>query len=223
MILMLVFSIKTYSQKKNSVGISIPVIWNNSSGVYYSTGNRKEPSGEATSYGINVNYSRLLYRGLFVTVGVGYFKQRFGIIRPFDYITPDMSKPLVSARNYFYSSAHLVGGIGYQQKIVNNLFLNVKMTYNVFNSYEQEYTQTFFPNNQINKNAIFIGHTLNSSLEIQKQFSNGLSVGLEIILPIYTKWEKDKIFYDLGRGNDEQIIAKNKFSIGIAINCKYHF
>ena len=55
-IFLLVFTLVGNAQVKkelgNTIGISIPVIWNNSNGIYYSTGNRREPSGKAMSYGV---------------------------------------------------------------------------------------------------------------------------------------------------------------------------
>lgn len=59
----------------SSIGISIPVIWNNSEATYYQLGSPKYPRGKATSYGLNVDYSHPLYKGIYGKLGVGYFKQ----------------------------------------------------------------------------------------------------------------------------------------------------
>ena len=70
LILVLVSYFNSYAQSKveysNSIGISIPVIFNNSNGIYYSGGNRKEPTGKATSYGINCNFQRTVYKKIFL-------------------------------------------------------------------------------------------------------------------------------------------------------------
>ena len=66
-------------KQNNSIGISVPIIWNNSNGVYYSLGSRKEPMGKSVSYGININYRKVVYKGWFGGIGAGYFKQAFNI------------------------------------------------------------------------------------------------------------------------------------------------
>lgn len=69
-IILLALPVKAFHQDKKdylkAIGISIPDIWNNSYGINYSTGNRREPTGIATIYGINVNYSRFVFKNIFI-------------------------------------------------------------------------------------------------------------------------------------------------------------
>jgi len=58
------------TEKKNTIGVSIPLLLNNSNGVFYSLGNKQEPKGKAMSYGININYSKELCKDWFATVGL---------------------------------------------------------------------------------------------------------------------------------------------------------
>ena len=110
-IIFLVICTKSYSQKNtdevNKIGISLPVVWNSSQGVFYALGSRKEPAGKCISWGINLNYSKSIYKNLFGIVGIGYYKQSFGIERPFNYITPDSTKPIVYTKKYVYNSVHV--------------------------------------------------------------------------------------------------------------------
>lgn len=90
-ILLLGSSLNSICQTKNSkgsIGVSIPVIWNNSEATYYQLGSPKYPSGNAISYGFNVSYYQPFYKGIYGKFGAGYFNQYFEIIRPFRYSSP---------------------------------------------------------------------------------------------------------------------------------------
>ncbi len=215
---------QTQNEKLSAVGISIPIIWNNSEGTYYSLGNRREPNGKGTSYGINLNYSRTIYKNIFGTVGVGYFNQVFGIKRPFDFTSPNGTQPLVQTESYLYNNLHLIVGIGYQMKLNKTLLINGVVTYNIYNSYRQKYNQGYIPNySQINHKSLAIGNIVNLNIGLEKQLSKKLSVGIDLLLPISTHWNNDEIFYKYDYSNDTQQIGRNRFSIGTIISCKYHF
>jgi len=226
-ILITIIALNTFSQfkkeqKLNSIGISIPVIWNNSEATYYSLGNRKTPTGSAISYGLNINYSKLFYKGLFGKIGLGYFKQSFRIIRPFAYRSP--IELLYSTETYHYNNIQLFAGVGYRKKINNEYRISGNVSYYYFNSNQQKYIVNKKYNTwQVNKKSFSIGQMINLNLGIERTISNKFSVGLDVILPLYTKWNNDEIFFKYDYSNDTQQIARNKFSIGTAISCYYHF
>ena len=89
-------------RKVNSIGITVPVIWGNSYGVYYSLGTRKEPEGKSKSAGVNVNYNRTIYKSIFGIVGIGYLNQNFKIARPFEFDNP--TNLLYRTQSYSYSN-----------------------------------------------------------------------------------------------------------------------
>src|ERR1035437_10307320 len=65
--------------RKNEVSVSVPFLWakyevTNTWGIY---GADKQSNGDSWSNGINVAYSRKIYKELFVIGGLGYFKQNF--------------------------------------------------------------------------------------------------------------------------------------------------
>lgn len=223
--LSLILNVSAISQsKKESIGVSIPVIWNNSEAIYYSLGSPDHLSGNAISYGFNINYTRVIYKSLFMVGGIGYFKQKFGIKRPFNYVTPDSTKPIVYTEYYWYRNIYWLLGIGYQKMLSKNLSFMGTISYNNYHSYEQRYAQKYFPGvNEIYKKRISIGEMVNLDLGINQYISNKVSVGGNIILPVFTHWNKDEIFFNNYYSNDEQQIAHNKFSLGIAISCSYHF
>lgn len=227
---MISISIASYSQAQNeksgAIGISIPIIWNNSEATFYSLGNRKTPSGKATSYGLNINYYRQVYKKIYGRIGIGYFKQSFNIVRPFEFDDP--TNLLFATKSYNYKSFHWLIGIGYKLIISKKTLVNGYLTYNGFNSFKQAYTPAYLSNSsfqtsQINRKSISLGSMINVNLGLERNISKKFSIGLDALLPIYTRWNYDEIFYKYDYSNDTQQIARNKFSIGAAILCYYHF
>jgi len=214
--------------KKNTIGVSVPMNWNNSNGVYYSLGNRQEPKGKAVSYGIGINYSSLLYKNWFATLGVGYFKQTFNIIRPFYFDGDTVTNLLYSTKKYNYHSLTLIAGLGYSHTLNNKLKLNGLCSFSLFNSFKQNYTPTGYSGYeheqiQTNNKSLQIGYMVNISAGLEYFLSKKISIGADVVLPILTKWNNDEIFIKSQFGEDSQKIAENRFSIGSTLSCKYHF
>jgi hypothetical protein len=213
---------------KNILGVSVPLILNNSNGVYYSLGNRNAPIGKALSYGINFNYTRTIYKGWFASIGAGYFKQSFSINRPFNFSGDTLTNLLYSTKRYNYHCLALNAGLGYSYTLNSNLKLNGMASFNLFNSFKQKYTPSGYSGfehdkSQINKKNLQVGFIVNISPGVEYSVSNRVSIGADIIIPVITKWENDKIFIESPFGNDSQKIAENRFSIGTMLSCKYHF
>lgn len=218
----IIVNAQSKNEKVNTVGISIPVIWNNSEATYYALGNRKEPSGKGTSYGININHSRTLYKNLYGIVGIGYFKQSFNIKRPFSFASP--TEPLFRTEFYYYNNLHWFIGLGYRKIINEKFILNSKINYNYFHSFRQKYiVNKEFKTWQVNKKSISLGQMINLNLGLEENINNKFSIGVDAIFPLFAKWNNDEIFFKYDYSNDTQQIARNKFSIGIAISCYYHF
>lgn len=208
----------------NQLGISIPVIWNNSEATFYQLGSPKYSSGNAISHGINLNYSRDVYKNFFGIIGMGYFKQLFNIKRPFDYKTSDGTKPLVYTKYYFYNNIYWLVGVGYQREFSKNFYIKGTISYNSYSSYSQRYAQEYSPGiNEIYKKSLSIGSSINLNMVVEKNITNRISVGPGVVLPIYTKWNNDEIFIKNYYSSEEQQIARNKLSVGIVVSCNYHF
>jgi hypothetical protein len=221
-----------YSQYKkgevNSIGLSVPVILNNSNGVFYSLGNRKEPSGKAFSYGLNLNYTRAIYKNWFATIGVGYFKQSFNIIRPYYFDGDTITNLLYSTKKYNYHCLNLSAGVGYSISINKKFRFNGFASINLLNSFKQDYTPTGYSGFehkkvQKNKESTQIGYMVNVSPGIEYMISKKMSIGANVVIPVITKWKSDEIFIKSLFGDDSQKIAENRFTIGTLLNCKYHF
>lgn len=214
-------SSQTEKHKIKSIGISIPVVWNNSEATYYRLGSPMYPSGKAISYGININHCRTIYKNLFGIVGIGYFKQSFGIIRPFNYDSPNSFG--YATDSYSYYNAHLYGGFGYKSTLGRSVALMGKITYNHLYSFRQKYINRSPVPSQINHNSMSIGRMINLNIGVDRNITKKVSIGLDVQLPISSHWNNDEIFVKYEYSNDAQQIGRNKFSIGTAISCNYNF
>lgn len=229
-ICLLILIIKGYSQtekdKIKTIGISIPIIWNNSEAIYYQLGSPKYPSGKAISYGININHSRTIYKNIFGIVGIGYFKQVFGISRPFEFDDP--TNLFFYTKSYKYDNIQLLGGLGYQQKLSKNWSVKGVVTYNMFFSFRQKYTPSYlsnssFQSSQVSHKSMPIGRMINFNIGIERRITKKISVGLDGLLPMSNLWNNDDIFIKYYYSENSRQIARNKFSIGTNISCIYHF
>lgn len=221
--LFLILSVSAISQTektKGSIGVSIPVIWNNSEATYYQLGSPKYPSGNAISYGLNINYSYPFYKSVYGKIGVGYFKQTFGIIRPFNYDSPIQFGWATNSYNYY--NAHLYGGIGYKRAVSKGIFINGNVTYNQYYSFRQKYINGSPVSSQVNHKSITIGRVISFDVGIERKISKRIYVAVDVIFPTCTHWNKDEIFINNYYSNDEQQIARNKFSAGTAFSCYYY-
>jgi len=224
-ILLLGLYLKGYSQVKQSklkmISISIPVIWNNSEATFYRLGSPMYPSGKAISYGININHSRIIYKNLYGIIGIGYFKQKFGIKRPFKYDSPLAF--LFFTDSYKYDNAQFYGGVGYKLDISKVFALKGYLTYNQFYSFRQKYTNHSEASDQINHKFISIGRMINLNIGVEKNITKKISIEFDALLPVSTHWNNDEIFVKYDYSNDTQQIGRTKFSIGTIISCNYHF
>lgn len=214
---------QTEKRKINSIGVSIPIIWNNSEAVYYILGNLRTPSGKSISNGININYSRTIYKNFYSIVGVGLFRQRFKIARPFEFET--LLRFGFFTQKYSYDNLQLYGGVGYKQPLGKSLFLNGAIIINKFHSYSQKYNLLYLgvDSAQINRVSLNSGNSNDINLGFEKLFNKSFSIKLDLVLPIYIHWNDDKIFNEYTYSNNTQQIAQNKFSIGTSVSFKYNF
>jgi hypothetical protein len=211
------------NRKVNAIGISIPIIWNNSEATFYRLGRPYYPSGKAKSSGLKISYCKSLYKRIYAKIGAGYFNQYFNIIRPFNYDSP--FQLLFSTESYSYNCLQLFTGLGYQKKLGLKNLIKCELGYNYFSSFKQKYfnTPTAISSNQINHKSIPLGRMITLNIGIEKKIFRHFYLGADFILPVSTRWKKDEIFINSYYSNDEEQIARNKFSAGIAFSCNYHF
>ncbi len=213
---------QTKSQKIKTIGVSIPVIWNNSEATFYQLGSKKTPTGKAVSYGININHSRTVYKNLYGSVGVGYFRQIFSIRRPFNFDSP--YNLAYYTESYNYSTIYLNASLGYLIKINSKNSLNTGIQYNQFFSLWQKYiVNKEYKTWQKNHQLFSLGNIIIASLGMEKNITPNISIGLNCLVPFSTRWNNDEIFINSSWGTDSQQIGRTKSSIGASITCNYHF
>lgn len=224
---------KLFAQKNNlythQLEVLLPLIWNNvtvkdnfippTSPVY-----KEYRSGSALGYGINLNYSfqpSFIFKNkknvFAVSIGGGYFNQRFKIVRPFNYNSPIYI--LYYTKHYSYECLQGAVGLRFNQPLRKEYFLVGSITYSIFKSFQQNYTPTDLNNSiQTNRNQIAFGNSFVLGLGIDKKIGKKISLGLKALIPLYTQWRNDKIFND-----SPSTFYRPGFSFGSSINVSYNF
>lgn len=210
------------AHEKNRFGISTPIIWNHSEAKYYSLANPRYSDGTGVSYGINATYYRHIDRNVYGLIGVGYFQQNFGIVRPFHLNSP--FEPLFHTKSYRYDNIQLLGGFGYRKELHKDKAVKAEVTYNVFNSFRQKYIiKEEHDAQQINRKSMTIANALLLHAGAEKNMSSNIMIGAGILLPVSISWRTDNLFYKYDYSNDTQQIAFNKLSFGVNLACFYQF
>ncbi|MDQ6758016.1 MAG: hypothetical protein M3004_13905 [Bacteroidota bacterium] len=217
---------QTFAQKSeinNQVSLSVPIIWNNTT-IFniYSGARAKNISGTAISYGININYSKNIFKDIFLKAGIGYFNQNFGIIRPFYFNGDTSTKVQYNTKRYTYGNINWLIGVGYTLHMGKYL-LTTSAVFNELYSIRQTYIPTGhsvgspFRNYQIETNSFLFGQFLNLNAGAYKKISKKVSIGADLVVTTYTKWRKDKIFAE-----DESEFYSSKFCIGTNLSFIYN-
>lgn len=207
---------------RNRLGLSIPIILNHSEATFYRLGNPQHPNGTAISYGANVNYAKHLYKNIYAIIGLGYFRQRFKITRPFDYETLDQLG--YSTESYHYNNRQLFGGLGYRRALNENAWLKVEASYNVLHSFRQKYiNERKYKVWQVNRESLSIGQMIFLSAGAGHNITKTVGIEIGIVLPVRHRWNDDDMFFASDWGAGTQQIARNKFSVGTNLSCYYRF
>ncbi|MDH7460300.1 hypothetical protein QEG73_03385 [Chitinophagaceae bacterium 26-R-25] len=210
------------ASKRGYVGVSVPVIVNNSEALYYQLGSPKHPTGTAVSYGVNINYTQPFLKNFYARASIGYFRQAFNLLRPFQYHTPDGTKPLYHTKKYFYDN--LISGIaiGYKRTLDKQYSINADVCYNHLSSFRQKYIATENQAYQVNKESFSPGHFISLNIGSERVLNEKFSIGFNVCVPVYTKWNNDEMFYKFEYSDKSQQIAKTKFSLGMGLSCFFH-
>ena len=207
----------------NQIGLSIPIIWNTTE-IYniYSGARADYISGSAVSYGININYLQKIFKSIYVTGGIGYYNQRFGIKRPFDFNGDTITNLGYYTEHYAYSSINWFVGIGYRHWLNATYSLSGSIALNSYHTFSQKYTPNAFSGYeykkyQVEKRNYSLGKSLNLNAGVNRKISQKLLAGVELVIPVYTNWKKDRIF----RENENEFYNSN-FSMGTNICIKYN-
>ena len=159
--------------------------------------------GTAFGYGVNINYSfhpTVLTKtpNILLDIGVGYFNQRFNVVRPFDYNSP--LRPIFYTDNYAYSGLQWNLGLSYCYTIKEKYFLKSSLSYLWMRALKQEYTPTsnygYGQLTQVNYYHMNFGNLLLLTIGLNRNLGDKFAVGVNMLTPVYTRWRNDKIFKD---------------------------
>jgi len=229
LIFVIFYCITSFSTKgQNSLSVSVPMIYSN-----VTVKNNWSPptaihrinqfSGTAIGSGININYS---FRPVFIfknrlkhftmNIGVGYFSQRFDVIRFFNYNSPYYL--VYSTDHYSYKCWQGSVGLVYIHALGKKHFFKGDVMYSMQQSFKQEYTPKALNSpTQINKLNIDFARTITLVLGVQRKLGGEVFVGLNLFLP-YVWWRNDKIF-----GDNPSTFSSPSFSLGGSVNVIYRF
>lgn len=106
---------------------------------------------------------------------------------------------------------------------LNKCDLIANLSYTELKSFRQEYTPTYGPSSygfytQLNRQKIDFGKMLSFDVGLNKRLGDRFLIGLNIIVPVYTRWRNDTIFND-----DPATFSKPEFSIGSSLHGSYIF
>jgi hypothetical protein len=186
-------------QGKHAIGFSIPFIVSTTETKYYILGNPKYSVATAWSYGLELNYRRDFHSGLWGGLSLGYFKEQFNNKRPFKFAY-DSGLLLISTDHYSYDNVKLSITAGLRHRL-KDLSARESITYHYLHSFHQKYvpaihTTFSYADYQVeNKNYKF-GEMITANFELSRIISKQNSMGLGLIVPLYTRWRKDAIFWE---------------------------
>ena len=213
---------------QGSINFSIPFIINsvrmeNNWSPPTAINRKKYFNGTSLAYGANLTYSFrpnsiIKNENMCLLIGIGYFKQRFDIERPFNYDSP--LQPIFYTDHYSYHCLQTIIGIGHKYPIKDKFHLSSNLLYSWLNSFRQDYTPTsnhgYGKLTQTNNSNINFGHTILLEFGAYRQLNSKLSSGLNILVPLYTRWRNDIIFND-----NPSEFSNPKFSVGLSLSTTY--
>ncbi|MBS1682573.1 MAG: hypothetical protein JST48_12745 [Bacteroidetes bacterium] len=196
--------------------VSVPNNWSPNTAV-----NRiNQFKGNAIGTGIILNYSfrppiifKNKYKNVELSIGLGYFSQRFNIIRYFNYNSPIYI--VYSTNHYSYESWQVSVGLNYNYPIGKKYFLSCGATYTYLQSFQQDYTPNSGDPTQINRNNIDFGKMILLSLGVKRKIQEKIAIGFNLLIP-HLSWRNDEIFKD-----DPSKFFHPSFSLGGSINVSY--
>ncbi|WP_339700966.1 hypothetical protein [Algoriphagus aquimarinus] len=218
--------------RQSSLSVSFPTIWSNvkvmDNWTPPTAPNYKEHlEGSTFGYGVNLNYAfqpRLIIKDkhFFVNIGAGYFNQRFDVSRPFNY-NSFIYIPYYTD-HYAYQCLSLSVGLTYEYSLGKKYSLTGDLFYYQLYSFRQSYTPTYSSPNrgfdgftQFNSDKINFGRMISLSLGVKRSLGQRLSLGVQVVSPVYTRWRNDNIFDD-----DPSTFSHPGFSLGTSITIAYH-
>ncbi|MBS1682576.1 MAG: autotransporter outer membrane beta-barrel domain-containing protein [Bacteroidetes bacterium] len=212
---------------QSSLSISTPMIWSTAkvkdnwtptTAPYY----KEYLTGTALGSGINLKYfikPKFILKGkakhFNINVGLGYFKQKFDISRPFDYAS--FVQIIYRTSGYSYQCWNWSVGLKYSYPINAKYELTADLSYQQFRSFQQDYAPTSGDPIQTNRFSIDFAKIVTLTLGVERKLGKYFSVSFNLLLPAIS-WRNDRIFRD-----DPSTYYHPSFSFGNSFSLIYRF
>lgn len=216
--LLLGFTSKIFCQigQPSKLSISIPTLFNTTE-IKNLIGPQRTIQDNGIGFGVNITYSKTIFKSFFLSGGIGYFAQRFNIHRPFDY--NDLLTNLLYTTNFYkYNCIQLSIGGGYEYKVSDHFYLRGAISYNPLYTTSQKYKPETSAPAQVNREHYFFGNLLLGEVGGYIDFNTNYSLGLNTLLPLVSRWKKDKIFRE---NTDEYYHPKNSLGLSLIFSRKF--
>ncbi len=185
------------------------------------------------SWGINTVY-KFPVKGLFIKAGLGYYRYSFNNIeqinslfkksdrRIIDYTLEGPAAPSIFflTDKYWYHNIVLLMGVEKQTKILKNINLITGLNIGNHFTFSQYYHITYpAPRGTSDKKSDwrYFGFSANAQIAAHKQW-NRISVGPQLILPIFDSWKKDELFPEETNSG-----SRNKWFQGIGLGISFNY
>ena len=164
---------------------------------------------QGLSWGIDVNYKRLLIQHLYIKAGIGYYRYTFnkldnlnsvfgnGDARFVDYPGPNFD--LYLTHKYWYNNLSANIGLERSYNLKNDVLITTGVNWRHYFTYSKRFNIKYgSTGSDINTKYVvsdfrYFGNSINVQLAITKPIDK-FFIGPYIIIPVYDYWKKDEKF-----------------------------
>ena len=175
-------------------------------------------SGHGISDGEILHYSRQLFKQWQFNLGVGFCNYTFNISRPFFYTGDFPNNYLHSTQKYIYRCLSVSGGMMYAKELNKKFVIIPGLNYAYYYTIQQKYIPSGNYAPEKSDFSFHFGNSVNLNTAFLKRIYN-CSIGLQLRLPVWENWRKDKIFDE----NQNEYNSKFFGGIGLSFLCRFSF
>ncbi len=182
---------------------------------------------KATSlnFGIDGIIEKGIKKDISIGIGVGYYRNRFNIKRPYDHqsLEPNDSLPiLLTTKNYNY---HLLRIPVYFKLIISNTSnyqVAVELEHSLNFSFKRKYNgRKPFPEARDYINELrFFGNTLSAFINIRKKITHKSFIGIAPTLRLFNWYKKDKFLFENDNSTNRRVFDAFGFSFKYSVSLK---
>ena len=221
-LLIIPFTVMAQQQQKISFCLRIPItIESQEAEITY--GPREIQKNNSLNFGMGCIASLQISKQVSVSAGLGYFRERFNIKRPYNHRALNAGRDsvliLLVTRNYNYHLLEIPVGVNYsfsKKKNSTRIGIQYVPAFSLSSSYNGGVP---FPNANTTRNATyFFSHSVNLSVAFPFTISN-LKFSMDPFVRIMHTYKKDILLYE----NENETISKNLDAFGVALTYQFSF